>query len=95
MATEYTWSFPNFETDSDNKVKTIHWAMNAVDGEHNARMYGSCDGADMDFDSMTKDNCIACVIDSGDQTEDDMKASLAAQIEAAKNPATVSKSKEW
>jgi len=95
MATEYTWSFPNFETDSDNKVKTIHWSMNAVDGEHNARMYGSCDGADMDFDSMTKDNCIACVIDSGDQTEDDMKASLAAQIEAAKNPATVSKSKEW
>jgi len=95
MATEYTWSFPNFETDSDNKVKTIHWSMNAVDGEHNARMYGSCDGADMDFDSMTKANCIACVIDSGDQTEDDMKASLAAQIEAAKNPATVSKSKEW
>ena len=95
MATEYTWSFPNFETDSDNKVKTIHWSMNAVDGEHNARMYGSCDGADMDFDSMTKDDCIACVVDSGDKTEDDMKANLDAQIEAAKNPATVSKTKEF
>lgn len=21
MATEYTWTFPNFETDSDDKVK--------------------------------------------------------------------------
>ena len=95
MATEYTWSFPNFDTDLDNKVKTIHWSLNAVDGEHNARMYGSCNGADMDFDSMTKDDCIACVVDSGDQTEDDMKANLDAQIEAAKNPATVSKTKEF
>jgi len=95
MATEYTWTFSNFETDSDNKVKTIHWSMKAVDGEHNARIYGSCDGADMDFDSMTKDNCIACVIDSRDQTEDDMKASLDIQIDNLKNPETVSKSKEW
>ena len=23
MATEYTWTFPNFEADSDDKVKTI------------------------------------------------------------------------
>ena len=95
MATEYTWSFPNFETNSDNKVKTVHWSLNAVDGEHNARMYGSCDGADMDFDSMTKDDCIACVIDCGDQTEDEMKANLDAQIEAQKNPETISKSKEF
>ena len=42
MATEYTWSFPNFDVDSENKVKTIHWSYDAVDGEHSARMYGSC-----------------------------------------------------
>ena len=95
MATEYTWSFSKFETDSDNKVKTIHWSLNAVDEDYSARMYGSCNGADMDFDSMTKDNCIACVIDSGDQTEDDMKANLDIQIDNLKNPETVSKSKEW
>ena len=95
MATEYNWSFPNFETDSDNKVKTIHWSLNAVDGEHSARSYGSCDGADMDFDSMTKENCITCVIDSSDQTEDEMKANLDIQIEASKNPVTTNKTKEW
>tara|TARA_X000001382_G_C3069486_1_gene147000 strand:+ start:120 stop:407 length:288 start_codon:yes stop_codon:yes gene_type:complete len=95
MATEYNWSFPNFETDSDNKVKTIHWSLNAVDGEHSARSYGSCDGADMDFDSMTKENCITCVIDNSDQTEDEMKANLDIQIEASKNPVTTNKTKEW
>ena len=88
MATEYTWTFPNFETDADDKVKTIHWSLNA-------RSYGSCDGADMDFDTMTKENCIACVIDSGDKTEDEMKANLDIQIDNLKNPATTSKSKEW
>jgi hypothetical protein len=95
MATEYTWTFPNFEADADNKVKTIHWSMNAVDGEHSARSYGSCDGADMDFDTMTKENCIACVIDNGNQTEAEMKANLDIQINNLKNPATVSKTKEW
>jgi hypothetical protein len=49
----------------------------------------------MDFNSMTKENCIACVIDSGDQTEDEMKANLDAQIEAQKNPEVTSKTKEW
>ena len=39
--TEYTWSFPNFETDADNKVKVIHWRYTAVDGEYSASMYGS------------------------------------------------------
>ena len=95
MATEYTWSFSKFETDSDNKVKTIHWSLNAVDEDYSARMYGSCNGADMDFDSMTKDNCIACVVDNADKTEDEMKANLDAQIEAQKNPEVISKTKEW
>ena len=79
MAIEYTWTVSNteFETTSGSKgIITLHWRCTAVDGEHSARSYGSCDGADMDFDSMTKENCIACVIDSGDQTEDDMKANL-------------------
>ena len=41
MAITYEWSFPNFETDSENVVKTIHWRYTAVDGEHSASMYGS------------------------------------------------------
>ena len=94
----YEWSFPNFETDADNKVKTIHWRYTATEtvGEdtHTASMYGSCAGSEgMDFDAMTKDHAIMCVTEN--QSEADMKANLDSQIEAQKNPATVSKTKEW
>ena len=94
--TEYTWSFPNFETDADNKVKVIHWRYTAVDGEHSASMYGS-DGEtnDQDFDSMTKEDAIACVLEHSDTTEDDMKANLDAQIASQKAPTLTSKTKEW
>ena len=94
MAITYEWSFPNFECDNSNKVKTIHWRYTAVDGEYSASMYGSCAGSEgMDFDAMTKDHAIMCVTEN--QSEADMQSNLASQIEAQKNPATVSKTKEW
>jgi hypothetical protein len=94
MAITYEWSFPNFETNSENVVKTIHWRYTAVDGEYSASMYGSCAGSEgMDFDAMTKDHAIMCVTEN--HSEADMKANLDSQIEAQKNPATVSKTKEW
>ena len=94
MAITYEWSFPNFECDNSNKVKTIHWRYTAVDGEHSASMYGSCTGSEgMDFDAMTKEHAIMCVTEN--QSEADMKEGLASQIEAKKNPATVSKTKEF
>ena len=96
MAITYEWSFPNFETDADNKVKTIHYRLTSTEGDNSASMYGSCSGSDgMDFDAMTKDTAIACVISMSDTTEADMKANLDAQIEQQKNPETVSKTKEW
>ena len=96
MAITYEWSFPNFETDADNKVKTIHWRYTAVDGDNSASMYGSCAGSDgMDFDAMTKDTAIACVISMSDTTEDDMKANLDAQIASQKAPTLTSKTKDW
>jgi hypothetical protein len=58
-------------------------------------VYGSCAGSEgMDFDAMTKDHAIS-VCNRNDQSEADMKEGLASQIEAQKNPATVSKTKEW
>ena len=96
MATTYEWSFPNFETDADNKVKVIHWRYTAVDGDNSATMYGSCAGSDgMDFDAMTKEDAIACVLEHSDTTEDDMKANLDAQIASQKAPTLISKTKEW
>ena len=93
---EYTWSFPNFETDAENNVKNIHWRYEATDGDNSASIYGSCGGSEgMDFDAMTKDTAIACVISMSETTEEEMKANLDAQIEQQKNPETVSKTKEW
>jgi hypothetical protein len=99
MAITYEWSFPNFETNSENVVKTIHWRYTATEtvGEdtYTASMYGSCAGSEgMDFDAMTKEHCISCVT-ANDQSEADMQSNLASQIEAQKNPVIVSKTKEW
>ena len=96
MAITYEWSFPNFECDSSNVVKTIHWRYTAVDGEHSASMYGSCAGSEgMNFDSMTKEHCENCVLENQDTTIEDMQSNLSAQIEAQKSPALTSKTKEW
>ena len=96
MAITYEWSFPNFETDADNKVKTIHWRYTAVDGDYSATMYGS-DGqtSDQNFDVITKDDAKACVLEHSETTEADMKANLDAQIASQKAPALTSKTKEW
>jgi len=96
MATTYEWSFPNFETDADNKVKVIHWRYTATDDEDNsASMYGSDGQSELNFDSMTKEDAIACVLEHSDTTEDDMKANLDAQIASQKAPTLTSKTKEW
>ena len=96
MATQYDWSFDNFETDADNKVKVIHWRLTAVDGEYSATMYGS-DGqtSDQNFDTITKEDAVACVLEHSDTTEADMKANLDAQIASQKAPELTSKTKEW
>jgi len=99
MAITYEWSFPNFETNSENVVKTIHWRYTATEtvGEdtHTASMYGSCAGSDgMDFDAMTKDHAIACVVENN-SSEEEMQSNLSAQIEEQKSPALTSKTKEF
>jgi len=99
MAITYEWSFPNFETNSENVVKTIHWRYTATetveDNTYSASMYGSCAGSDgMNFDAMTKEHCISCVT-ANDQSEADMQANLSSQIDKQKNSETISKTKEW
>ena len=95
----FEWSFPNFEVANDNTVKTIHWRYTATEtvGEdtYTASMYGSCGGSEgMNFDAMTKDGAIACVVENN-SSEEDMQSNLSAQIEAQKNPETTSKTKEF
>ena len=95
MATTYEWSFPNFETDADNKVSVIHWRLTAVDGDNSASMYGTDGQSELDFDTMSKEDAIACVLEHSDTTEADMKANLDAQIASQKAPTLTSKTKEW
>jgi len=95
MAITYEWSFPNFETDADNKVSVIHWRYTAVDGDNSATMYGSDGQSELNFDTMSKEDAIACVLEHSDTTEDDMKANLDAQIASQKAPTLTSKTKEW
>ena len=100
MAITYEWSFPNFETNSENVVKTIHWRYTATEtvGEdtHTASMYGSCAGSEgMNFDAMTKESATACVLEHSDTTEADMQSNLSAQIESQKAPELTSKTKDW
>ena len=95
MATQYNWSFDNFETDTDNKVKVIHWRLTAVNENNSASMYGSDGQSELNFDTMSKEDAIACVLEHSDTTEDDMKANLDAQIASQKAPTLTSKTKEW
>ena len=95
MATTYAWSFENFETDSADKVKTIHWRYTAVDGDDATDIYGSCAGEDMDFDSMTKENATACVLTSLDKTEAELKTQLDTDLAAKKTPTLTLKTKSW
>ena len=91
---EFNWSFPNFEVNSSNEVKTIHWRYTATDGDYSASMYGSCAGSEgMDFDTMTQEHAIMCVTEN--QPVEDMQSNLSAQIEKQKNPETTSMTKEW
>ena len=91
----FEWSFPNFEVANDNTVKTIHWRYTATDGDYSASVYGSCGGSEgMDFDAMTKDHAIACVVENN-QSEAEMQENLSAQIDKQKNPEVISKTKEW
>ena len=94
MATTYEWSFPNFETDADNKVSVIHWRYTAVDGDNSATMYGSDGQSELDFDTMSKEDAVACVLENSDTTEDDIKANLNAPITSQKAPTSTTKNKK-
>ena len=95
MAITYEWSFPNFETDADNKVSVIHYRLTATDGDNTATMYGTDGESELNFDTMSKEDAVACVLEHSDTTEADMKANLDAQIASQKAPTLTSKTKEW
>jgi hypothetical protein len=87
---EFTWNVVQMDRlTSDGFVVTVHYTVNAVDGEYTAYTYGTVGYTQEDksytpFASLTKEQVVGWVKDSlGQET---VETALAAQIEAEKNP---------
>jgi hypothetical protein len=85
---EITWNISQLDRKTaDGFVTTAHWTVSATDGEYLASSYGSC-GFDGElttpYESLTKEQVLEWVWQTVDK--DAYEASLAAQIEAQKNP---------
>jgi hypothetical protein len=86
----FTWNVVQMDRlTSDGFVVTVHYTVNAVDGDYTASTYGTVGYTQEDksytpFASLTKEQVIGWVQDSLGQ--DAVEESLAAQIEAQKNP---------
>ena len=90
----YTWSVVQMDRlTSDGFVVTVHYTVNAVDGEFTASTYGTVgytqeEKAYKPFADLTQAEVIGWVQES--LGKDTVEASLATQIEAQKNPVTES-----
>lgn len=86
----FEWNVVNMERKTDNGfVVTVHYTVNAVDGEVTASIYGTVgytQEADnfTPFEQLTKEIVVGWVQTSLDK--DAVEVSLASQIEALKNP---------
>jgi hypothetical protein len=91
---EFTWNVVQMDRlTSDGFVVTVHYTVNAVDGDYTASTYGTVgytqeEGNIIPFDSLTPEIVVGWVKDSlGQET---VEAALAAQIEAQQNPVQLS-----
>lgn len=91
---EFTWNVVQMDRlTSDGFVVTVHYTVNAVDGEYTASTYGTVgytqgEGSYVPFSNLTKEQVIGWVKDSIGQST--VEESLAAQITAQKNPVQLS-----
>ena len=87
-----TWNISQLDRQtSDGFVTTAHWQATAVDGEHSASIYNTCSWSDgtptVPYADLTKETVLGWIWANGvDKTA--TEATLAAQIDAQKNPVT-------
>ena len=87
---EFNWNVVQMDRlTSDGFVVTVHYTVNAVDGEFTASTYGTVgytqgEGAFTPYSQLTEAVVVGWVKDSLGQAT--VEESLAAQIEAKKNP---------
>jgi hypothetical protein len=90
---EYTWSVVQMNRQvADGFVTTVHYNVSAVDGEFTASTYGTVgyteEGAFTPYGQLTEAVVVGWVQTS--LGKDTVEASLAAQIDAQKNPVSES-----
>jgi hypothetical protein len=90
----YQWNVVQMDRlTSDGFVVTVHYTVNAVDGEYTASTYGTVgytqeEGNIIPFDSLTPEIVVGWVKDAlGQET---VEAALAVQIEEQQNPVQLS-----
>jgi myo-inositol-hexaphosphate 3-phosphohydrolase len=88
---EFNWNVVQMDRlTSDGFVVTVHYTVNAVDGDYTASTYGTVgyteqpDEQYIPYDELTEAEVVGWVQDS--LGKDTVEASLATQIEAQKNP---------
>ena len=87
-----TWTIGTLERNvADGGVVVAHWRATLVDGDFSASSYGTCgftpdpsDSGFVAYDSLTEADVVGWV--QAEVDKDATEASLAAQIEADKNP---------
>jgi len=86
----FTWNVVQMDRlTSDGFVVTVHYTVNAVDGDYSASTYGTVgytqgEGSYVPYAELTQSVVVGWVQESLGQ--DTVEASLTAQIEALKNP---------
>lgn len=89
---QYTWSVVQMDRKTDDGfVITVHYTVTATDGEYTASTYGTVgytqeEGSYTPYEELTQEQVVGWVQDS--LGKDTVEESLAAQIEALKNPVT-------
>jgi hypothetical protein len=93
MTTTWTITQTDYET-ATGFITTAHWTATATDGEYSASVYSTCSFAHPEknvdltpYDAVTEQDVLGWCWSSG-VDKDATEASLAAQIEAQKNPVT-------
>ena len=96
---EITWSVAQLDRNtSDGFVNTVHWRVNAIDGDKSASSYGTVGYTQEEgktlvpYSNLTETAVIAWVQES--LNKETVEASLAKQIELLKNP-VVSSGTPW
>ena len=93
MAT-FDWNIVQMDRlTSDNFVVTVHYSVTATDGDYSANTYGTVGYTQESDNFIPFDNLTPEIVTGWVQTslgKDTVEESLAAQIEAQKNPVQVS-----